>query len=322
MAARAQVHHQRNMFDSSSSDFSSSFSSSSDFSADSDSSSSGGDFMDKYITEVGEKPMQIDSDKPKVEKQDAGIPDMASLFSDNSNANEEKPNEQEPWRSQSTSSSVDNLFSGSFGNFDAPAKDSWDAPKPSRSVDSTSSTDDMTNLFGGSSGSAVSAPSETPSSSSDSMTSGWPWDTPAKKKEPAAHHSRDLWSDSSDSSSSSGNSASNDMVNMFGGSSGGSTGSTGSDSAGGRNLFDEWSSFGGNAGTSQPAHAPQQQDDAPQRSADSPIQGPAQREGSIAGASAHDQVVDVRLSSELQQSLLQARNAESQMLRNFRGVSN
>merc|ERR1719353_2339148 len=64
MAARAQVHHQRNMFDSSSSDFSSSFSSSSDFSADSDSSSSGGDFMDKYITEVGEKPMQVDSDKP------------------------------------------------------------------------------------------------------------------------------------------------------------------------------------------------------------------------------------------------------------------
>merc|ERR1719393_899329 len=115
---------------------------------------------------------------------------------------------------------------------------------------------------------------------------------------------------------------------MFAGSSSGSSssGSSGSssssDSGASKNLFDEWSSFGGQPDASQPAHAPQQQDDAPQRSADSPIQGPTQREGSISGASATDQVVDVRLSSELQQSLLQARNAETKMLQRFRGVSN
>merc|ERR1719160_270553 len=98
---------------------------------------------------------------------------------------------------------------------------------------------------------------------------------------------------------------------MFGGSNSDSSSSgssnSNSDSAKSRSLFDDWSSFGGSkSGVSQPAHAPQQQDNAPERSADSPIQGPTQRESSISGASATDQVVDVRLSSELQQSLLQA----------------
>merc|ERR1719389_585802 len=60
---------------------------------------------------------------------------------------------------------------------------------------------------------------------------------------------------------------------------------------------------------SQPQQAPQQ---------DAPVQKMAQVDGSVQGASATDQVVDVRLSSELRQSLLQARNAEAHMLGIFR----
>jgi len=344
MAARAQVHHQRNMFDSSSSDFSNSFSnsfssssdfaSSSDFSTDSD-SGSGGDFMDKYITETGGKPMQVDGEKPPPKKQDDGIPDMASLFGDSTATPQEKPKEQEPWRS-SPSTDVDNMFSGSFGNFGASAQASFDEPKPARHADNAATstfTDDMTNLFGGSSDSAVAPPAPAANTdNTDSSASGWPWDTHAKK-ESVGHHSRNLWGSDSDSSSSSSSSSgtSNDMVNMFGGSSSGSSSgssdsSSSKDNGSSRNLFDEWSAFGGSnsgadSGVSQPAHAPQQQNDASQGPADSPIQGPTQREGSIAGASAHDQVVDVRLSSELQQSLLQARSAEKNMLQRFRGIS-
>jgi len=325
MSARTQVHHQRNMFDSASSDFS----------TDSDSSSGGdGDFMDKYITETGAKPMQMDDEKPKVQKQqDAGIPDMASLFGDTPEIPEAKPKTQEPWRSPSADSNADNMFGGSsFGNFDAPAKDSFNFDKP---APKPSNTDDMTNLFGGNTDSAPPAPVEAAPANSDSGSSGWPWDTHAKKKDGEGRRSRDLWSshsdsDSSNSDSSNSASSSSDMTNMFAGSSSGSSDSSSSssssasssDSSSSHSLFDDWSSFGGKPGVSQPAQAPQQQDDAPQRSADSPIQGPTQREGSISGASATDQVVDVRLSSELQQSLLQARSAESRMLQNFRGVAN
>jgi hypothetical protein len=295
---------------------------SSDFSMDSDSSSSGGDFMDKYISETGAKPLQVDSDAPKAPKQDSepSIPDMASLFNDDPKP-QSKP--QQPWADQSSSSAssnMDNLFGGSFG-FDAPAKAAasfdFDAPaKPARHVDTDSHTDDMTNLFSGRS-SDSSASSDAASSNSDSV-SGWPWDTHAKKKQSEEHHSRDLWGSNSDSDTSSG-SSSNDMENLFGGSSSGS-----SDSGSSHSMFSDWSSndFGAKSGASQPATAPQQQDEAPQRSADSPIQGPTQRESSISGATATDQVVDVRLSSELQQSLLQARNAETKMLQRFRGVSN
>jgi len=327
MSAHTQVHHQRSF----NSDFST------DFSTDSDSSSSGGDFMDKYITETGQKPMQVDDDKPKVQSQDTSIPDMASLFGDKPEIPEEQPKSQEPWRSQSTSSDMDNMFGSSFGSFDAPTKPSYDfdAPKKPAHHDSTGNADDMTNLFasadamGGNSDSGASAPAQAATSDSDSGASGWPWDTHAQKKKTEGHHSRDLWSsDSSPPDSSS--SGSTDIMNMFGGSSsdgsssGSSSGSSGnSDSAQSKSLFDEWSAFGGDkSGVSQPAHAPQQQDNAPERSADSPIQGPTQRESSISGASATDQVVDVRLSSELQQSLLQARNAESRMFQRFRGVSN
>lgn len=315
MAARAKVHH-GDMFDTSSSDFSS----------DSDSSSSGGDFMDQYIKETGQKPMQIDDDKAKSQKQDSEptIPDMASLFNDNSNAQaQSKP--QQPWADQSsssTSSNMDSLFGGSFG-FDTSSKavDTFDTPaKPARHVDNDSHTDDMTNLFGGSSTDSA-ASGDAAAATSDS-TSGWPWDTHPKKKESEEHHSRDLWSSHSDSDTAGGNSnsAASDMENLFGGSTSGSTSNS---------MFSGWSSndFGGKSpssndfGVSQPAKAPQQ-DEAPQRSADSPIQGPTQRESSISGATATDQVVDVRLSSELQQSLLQARNAETKMLQRFRGVSN
>jgi len=326
MAARARVHH-GDMFDASSS-----FDASS---TDTDSSSSGGDFMDQYITETGGKPQQVDSDKPKVQKQDdsPSIPDMASMFGDDSKA-QSKP--QQPWseeRPSSGSSNMDNLFGGSFG-FDTPAKAtnafSFDDAAPAKHekpVDSGSS-DDMTNLFGGNQGSSsdsAAAPTEPAAAPpSDSGSSGWPWDTHAKKKDSEEHHGRDLWSSHSDSDTSSGSSSgsSSDMANMFGGSSSGS-----SDTSSNSHSFSDWSTndFGGSkAGVSQPAQAPQQQqqDDTPQRSADSPIQGPTQRESSISGASAQDQVVDVRLSSELQQSLLQARSAETRMLQRFRGVSN
>merc|ERR1719265_1924840 len=113
MAARARVHH-GNMFDTGSSDFSAT----NDFSTDSD-SGSGGDFMDQYITETGHKPLQVDDpdNKPKEEKKDAdaAIPDMASLFSDDQKA-QAKP--QQPWaedHSSSSSDKLDNLFGGSFG---------------------------------------------------------------------------------------------------------------------------------------------------------------------------------------------------------------
>lgn len=323
MSAHTQVHHQRSF----NSDFSS------DFSTDSDSSSSGGDFMDKYITEsTGQKPMQVDDDKPKVQSQDTSIPDMATLFGDKPETPEAQPKEQEPWRSQSTSSDMDNMFGSSFGNFDAPAKPSYDfdAPKkPTKKDDSASSADDMTNLFANVDKEA-SAPAQAAASDSDSGASGWPWDTHAQKKKTEGHHSRDLWSSDSSQPDSSSSSGSPDIMNMFGGSNSdsssfGSSSNSNSDSARSHNLMDDWSQFGGSksdSGVSQPAHAPQQQDNAPERSADSPIQGPTQRESSISGASATDQVVDVRLSSELQQSLLQARNAESRMFQRFRGVSN
>jgi len=216
MSAHSQVHHQRsfNTFDSSSSDFS----------TDSgDSSSSGGDFMDQYITETGQKPMQVDDDKPKVQKQEESIPDMATLFSDKPETPDAsaQPQKQEPWRSQSTSSDMDNLFGGSFSNFNTPANSfDFDAPKkPARHADSDSSSDDMTKLFGGVSDSASSspAPKDADTFGGDSgwnsdSTSGWPWNTHANKKESEGRHSRDLWSSSSASSSASSSGASNVFV--------------------------------------------------------------------------------------------------------------
>jgi len=319
MAARARVHH-GNMFDTGSSDFSAT----NDFSTDSD-SGSGGDFMDQYITETGHKPLQVDDpdNKPKEEKKDAdaAIPDMASLFGDDQKA-QAKP--QQPWaedHSSSSSDKLDNLFGGSFG-FEAPQKAAYnfDAPaKPVEKPQSDAPADDFSNLFGGSSSGSAAPVEAAASTSSDSSASGWPWDTHAQKKDETARPSRDLWSSHSDSDTNSGSSSiSGDMTNLFGGSS----------DSGSNHAFD-WSSsdFSGKPGVSQPAHAPQQdQNNVGQGSSDSPsdspIQGPTQREGSISGASATDQVVDVRLSSELQQSLLQARSAENKMLQRFRGVAN
>jgi hypothetical protein len=303
MASHSRVNH-ADLVDSSSSDFST---------VDGDSSSSGGDFMDNYIRETGAKPMQMDGDKPKEQKQEPSIPDMASLFSDDTKAQSKA---QQPWNEQhlpAASSDMANFFAGSF---DGAAKASFNfdpLAKLAPNVDSDSHTDDMTNLFGGRSSDSA-APVEAAGSTSDS-TFAWPSDTHTKKNE-GEEHSRDLWASNSDSNTLS--SSSSDLTNMFRTSNSGS-----SDSSNSYSTFSDWSSndFGGKVAISEPAHAPQQQD-AAQRSADSPIQGPTQRVSSISGASVTNQVVDIRLSSELQQSLLQARSAETKTFQRFRGVLN
>jgi len=193
-------------------------------------------------------------------------------------------------------------------------------PAPKSSFDSDSHSDstsafasDMTNMFGASSrfdapAPAPAAPVVDSSSSSDSE-SGWPWsghnkkrndmDTDVAVSQPAA-------ASNSIADGASSNSASDSFSKMFSSWSSNDASSSASTSSG--------------SDVSMPAHAPQQQDSMDNsRPADSPIEGPPQRESSIAGASATDQVVDVRLSSELQQSLLQARKGGTNMFSHFRG---
>lgn len=288
MAAVARVRH-ANMFDTSTSDFSA---------TDSDSLGSGGDFMDNYIKQTGAKPMQIDDGKPKLQKEEASIPDMASLFSDETKAQSQLKPQEPSW---SASTDMANFFATSFDsppggigsfNMDAPAKVAGNANIGSH-------TNEMTSLFRDRNGD--SAASVGAASARDS-TFGWAWDAPKMKKEDENHSDRDLWSSHSDRETSIGSSG-YDTANMFSA----DTGSSGSS----HSMFSGWSSndFGGNAGVSQPAHAPPQQDDTSMKSVDSPIQGPTQRESSISGVSATNQVIDVRLSSELQQSFLQANSA-------------
>lgn len=251
-----------------------------------DSTQSTGDFMDQYISETGEKPLAITSDDPKPQPKHDEPVDMSSAFTWDDNA--------------------------------APKHA---APAPSASSEDATSgfAADMTNLFAHSSFDQP-APAPAPPAFDASSDSGWPWSGQNKRREnmEGQSHHRSLWdADSSNDASSSSSSSSNTIAD---------TSSSATDSF--SKMFSSWSGGGSSwssndvpAGSksdvSMPQAAPQQQD----QQMDSPIQGPTQREGSIAGASAHDQVVDVRLSSELQQSLLQARNAEDSMLSSFRGVN-
>lgn len=274
-------------------DFGASWDSSS-FGDDSTQSADTGDFMDQYISETGQKPMKITDDSSKPAPKQDDVPDMATIFSED-NAPKK------------------------------PESSSFDSDSHSASSESTAAfASDMTNMFGAS---GFDAPARAPAhaapavdTSSDSA-SGWPWTGFNKRRSDMEGHSkRSMWDtdNSNADSSSSGGSSSNSIAD-----------SSASDSF--SKMFSSWS--GGdyksnNEGTtslgsdvSMPQKAPQQ-DSMDSRPADSPIEGPTQRESSLSGASAQDQVVDVRLSSELQQSLLQARNAESKMLSRFRGASN
>merc|ERR1719380_194499 len=287
-----------------------------DFGASWDSSSFGddstqntGDFMDQYISETGQKPMQITADKPAPKHED-DVPDMATLFGEDNTPKK-------------------------------PERSSFDSDSRSSSSDATAAfTSDMTNMFGASQfgsdhGFDMPAPAParaTPAvDSSSDGDSGWPWSGHNKRRgDMESHSGRSLWDSDSNAGSSSSTSGSNSITDtsasdsfskMFGSWSN-NAGSSWSSNDYSKSNSDASASLGSDV--SMPQHAPQDQDNAgmDNRPADSPIQGPTQRESSLAGASAQDQVVDVRLSSELQQSLLQARNAETKMLQRFRGVSN
>lgn len=255
-------------------DFGASWDSSS-FGDDSMQSTSTGDFMDQYISETGEKPLQITSDDQKPQQKHNDSLDMASIFGDdNAKQAAPAPSGSSADSTAAFASDMTNMFARS--GFDAPA------PSPARTAP----------MFG--------------SSSDSDSESGWPWSGNNKRRENSGEHHRSLWD--TDNNNDVSSSTSNTIAD---------TASSATDSF--SKMFSSWSSndvpAASKSDVSMPQAAPQQQDD-------SPIQGPTQRESSIAGASAHDQVVDVRLSSELQQSLLQARNAEASMLSSFRGVSN
>lgn len=263
----------------SSHDFGSSFDASS-FGEDSTSSSDSGDFMDKYISEAGEKPLQITSNDAKPQPKQDAVPDMASIFGEDNAASKPAPRSFSSDSSDTASSfaaDLGNMFGAS--GFDAPAP----APKRAPVDDSTSDSD---------------------------SASGWPWSGHNKRRGDSESRSHSLWdSDNtnagSSSSGSSDNSISSSATDTF------------------SKMFSSWSGndVSGNAAQDSPKPAAPQNQDSMDRPADSPIEGPPQRVSSLSGASATDQVVDVRLSSELQQSLLQAKKDENKMFSNFRGVA-
>merc|ERR1711862_377755 len=109
-----------------------------------------------------------------VQKEEASIPDMASLFDDETKAPSQfKP--QEPWteqRSWSASTDMANFFATGF---DGPpgGTGSFNLNVPAKSArDMDSHTNDMTNLFGSSS--SNSAASVEASASASGNAFGWP----------------------------------------------------------------------------------------------------------------------------------------------------
>lgn len=277
-----------------------------------DSSQSSGDFMDQYISETGAKPLQITSDVPKAQSQENTLADIGSILGDDKPVSKPAPR---AFDSDTHDSGTYNFFGGDNS---APTQllhsdDTASFHSDSHSSDTASFASDMANLFDTNRFESAPAPAREPvkdSSDSDS-DSGWPWSGHNKKRSDMGSRSRSLWntdssnagsSSDSGSSSSSSSSASDTFTKMFSSWSGNDvSGSTGQDAS--------------------PKPAPQHQDSMDSPPADSPIEGPTQRESSLSGASATDQVVDVRLSSELQQSLLQAKNAETKMFSRFRSIA-
>lgn len=273
-----------------------------------DASESSGDFMDKYISETGEKPLQITSDDRKPQPQQDAVPDMASIFGDENVASKPAPRS---FDSNTHSSDTYNFFGGDSAA-PKPAPQSFDSDSHSSS-DTAGFAADMTNLFGGSNFGSSPAPARTSKSDDSSDTnSGWPWSGHNKRRSDMDSRSRGLW-DTDATNTGSGSDSSGDRSSI--------SNNIASDSF--SKMFSSWSSndVSGSAGQdANPKPAAQSQTSMDSLPSDTPIEGPPQRVSSLSGASATDQVVDVRLSSELQQSLLQARKAETKMFSHFRGA--
>jgi len=309
--------------------------------SDDSSSGSGLDFMDNYIAESSGK--QASSSQT----DDQSSTDMFSSHTDSiSNARENLQSDMSSMFSSNTGGASDsqgsnNLNAGSDSlwsnhfNADVATRD-----RHTESADQQASVD-MSNMFGDSSGSAMSFQKSAGDSSDQQETDPNIADmfrdtksTSASKRSRSDNADQQdlahLLSASSDDRSSMANPWDEQPRQASHASDRESSGfpwamSAASDDSSANNdpAIMNWQSSKDQGAPirNQANNSPDSSFDAPAQQASSPVDHPVdqtQVQSSVQGASATDQVVDIKLSSELQESLLQAKNAESQMLARFR----